>query len=78
MKKCLLFLIRFYQKYLSFDTGLGKFVFPSWGACRFSPTCSQYAYEAISKYGILRGTILSFKRIVKCHPGNKGGWDNIP
>lgn len=43
--------------------------------CRFTPTCSQYAYEAIKKYGAIKGGFLSIKRILKCHPYHKGGYD---
>mgnify|MGYP000728306981 FL=1 len=46
--------------------------------CRFYPTCSQYAIEAISRYGILKGAILSFKRLLKCHPFHPGGVDPVP
>ena len=41
--------------------------------CRFTPTCSTYSYQAIDKYGILKGVLLSIKRIFKCHPWSKGG-----
>jgi len=50
--------------------------FPS--TCRFTPTCSQYAMEAIEKYGALKGGWLAFKRILRCHPGNPGGYDPVP
>jgi uncharacterized protein len=46
--------------------------------CRFYPTCSQYAAEAISKHGILKGALLSSKRILKCHPFHPGGVDLVP
>lgn len=60
MKKLVLFWIRFYQKYLSWLNG------PH--VCRFVPSCSQYTYEVVNKYGILRGSLLGFKRILSCHP----------
>ena len=47
-------------------------------SCRFTPTCSSYAEEAIEKYGIARGGWLSIMRISKCHPFNKGGFDPVP
>ncbi len=47
-------------------------------ACRFYPTCSAYSYEAISKYGPLKGGMLAVKRISKCHPRNPGGFDPVP
>jgi hypothetical protein len=46
-------------------------------SCRFYPTCSQYAIEAIEKYGALKGTLISIKRILRCHPFNKGGYDPL-
>ena len=47
-------------------------------SCRFTPTCSQYAVEAIQKYGPLKGSWLSFKRIIKCHPWGGSGYDPVP
>ncbi|NIA08344.1 MAG: membrane protein insertion efficiency factor YidD [Nitrospiraceae bacterium] len=47
-------------------------------SCRFIPTCSQYAEEAIIKYGPFRGSILAVKRLLKCHPWNPGGYDPVP
>ncbi|MCL5095612.1 MAG: membrane protein insertion efficiency factor YidD [Patescibacteria group bacterium] len=78
MKKILLQSIRFYQKYLSLDTGWAKTLFITDKACRFTPTCSEYSYQAINKYGILRGLFLTLKRISRCHPFSKGGLDEIP
>lgn len=46
-------------------------------ACRFTPTCSEYAQEAIRKYGIIRGGFLSFKRILRCNPLFPGGYDPV-
>ena len=70
MKKLLLSLLRFYQRRIS----------PAFPArCRFRPTCSAYAYEAISKYGVLRGGILALRRFLKCHPFYKGDiYDPVP
>ena len=67
-KKFLIFLIRIYQKTIS------PLKPPS---CRFYPTCSQYAIEAVTKYGGIKGTYLSIKRILKCHPFNPGGYDPV-
>lgn len=48
------------------------------GACRFSPTCSDYALEAIELHGWLRGVYLAIRRVVRCHPYNPGGFDPVP
>gem|GEM_PF-1110012 len=48
------------------------------GRCRFTPTCSLYAKQAITTHGFLRGTLLAVKRMLKCHPGNPGGLDPVP
>lgn len=69
MKKFLIFLIRIYRKFIS------PVKPPS---CRFYPTCSMYAIQAIEKYGALRGTFMAIKRILKCHPLNPGGYDPVP
>ncbi len=67
-------IIKIYQKTLSFDHGIFKHLFP-YGYCRFRPTCSEYAYEAISKYGVLRGGLKSLWRVLRCNPFSKGGID---
>lgn len=77
MKKIILKLIVFYQRYLSFDSGLAKFLFLTDKACRFQPSCSHFAYQAIEKYGILQGSWLSLKRILRCHPFSRGGEDPL-
>ena len=46
--------------------------------CRYTPTCSQYAYEAITKYGILKGGWLALKRLLRCHPWGGSGYDPVP
>ena len=69
MTRVLLKIIRFYQRCIS----------PAFPArCRFSPTCSQYAYEAVAKYGAWKGGWLAFKRILRCNPFHKGGYDPVP
>ncbi len=69
-------IIRIYQKTLSPDHGFISKFFP-YGYCRFKPTCSEYGYQAIEKYGIIRGTILALWRILRCNPWNKGGKDTV-
>jgi putative membrane protein insertion efficiency factor len=66
----LLAIIRFYQKTISKSI-------PS-DTCRFYPTCSHYAYQAIYKYGVLKGGWLGFTRILRCNPFNPGGVDPVP
>ncbi len=78
MKQFILKSIRFYQKYLSPNHALAKALFLTDSSCRFLPTCSEYSYQAIEKYGILRGLFLALKRILRCHPLSKGGWDPVP
>jgi putative membrane protein insertion efficiency factor len=75
-KNIILKLIRIYQKTLSFDHGLFSFAKTQLG-CRFFPSCSQYSYEAIEKYGVLKGGFLGVKRILRCHPFSKGGMDPL-
>lgn len=70
-------LIRFYQKTLSFDHGFFKFMFPH-GYCRFHPSCSEYGYRAIEKYGVIKGGFMAIWRILRCNPFNKGGNDPVP
>lgn len=69
MKKFLIFLIKFYRKYIS------PLKSP---CCRFYPTCSEYAIEALEKYGALKGSYMSIKRILRCQPFNPGGYDPVP
>ena len=72
MKKIILKIIYFYQKYISsylsqvFDIH-----------CKYEPTCSEYAKQAIEKYGIIKGTWIGFKRILRCNPFSKGGYDPL-
>ena len=69
MKVVLLLLIRFYRGFLS---PLNP---PS---CRYIPTCSEYAMIAVEKYGAAKGSFLAIKRILRCHPFHKGGYDPVP
>ncbi len=69
-------ILKIYQKTLSFDHGVFKFLYPN-GFCRFSPTCSDYAIQAIEKYGLVKGGIAAVWRVLRCNPFNKGGFDPI-
>lgn len=69
-------MIRWYQKYLSLDTGFLSYLY-SERICRFHPTCSEYTYQAIDKYGPFRGSWLGLKRIIRCHPWTGGGNDPL-
>ena len=69
-KKAIIFLIKTYQITLS-----PRF---SHGSCRFTPTCSQYAIEAIEIHGIIKGGFMAMRRILRCNPFSKGGWDPVP
>lgn len=69
VKRLVVFLIRIYQKFISPLKGVSS--------CRFYPTCSQYAIDAITKYGIVKGSFMSVKRIIKCHPFHPGGYDPV-
>jgi putative membrane protein insertion efficiency factor len=75
-KLLILKFIRLYQKTLSFDHGLLKILRP-YGQCKFYPTCSNYTYQAVKRYGIARGSLMSLKRLVKCNPFSMGGIDQV-
>ncbi len=70
MKQLLIALVKFYRKYLS---GLKMHTH-----CRYIPTCSQYALEALEKYGAWKGSLLAIWRILRCNPFSKGGFDPVP
>ncbi|MDR5693773.1 MAG: membrane protein insertion efficiency factor YidD [Armatimonadota bacterium] len=69
MREILIVAIRGYQRFLS------PYLPPS---CRFYPSCSQYALEAVSKYGAIRGLWLALRRLLRCHPFHPGGFDPVP
>lgn len=69
MSRFLVWAIRLYQWTLSPWLG---------GACRFEPSCSNYAVQAVQKHGSLRGAYLAVRRILKCHPFHSGGFDPVP
>ena len=76
LKKIILQLIKLYQKTLSPDSGWFSVKYPN-GFCRHYPTCSNYSYQAIDKYGVIRGIFKSTVRIIKCNPFSKGGYDPL-
>ncbi len=69
IKQALLSLIKVYKYFISPLTGQ---------RCRFYPSCSQYAFEAVSTHGSLKGSFLALKRLLKCHPFHPGGFDPVP
>ncbi len=69
IRACLKAVLRFYQLTLS------PFLGPN---CRFHPTCSQYALDAIDRHGALKGTWIAGKRLLRCHPLHPGGFDPVP
>lgn len=71
MKKIFIYLIEFYQKNIS------KFLEIKNIRCKFYPTCSEYTKQAIEKYGAIKGSIYGIKRIIKCNPFSKGGYDPL-
>ncbi|MBI2414744.1 membrane protein insertion efficiency factor YidD [candidate division WWE3 bacterium] len=70
MQKLIQSLIRFYQKYISLDN-LGFHI------CRYSPTCSEYMYQAIEKHGVAKGSLMGVYRVLRCNPFSKGGFDPV-
>ncbi len=79
MRKVFLFLIKLYQKTLSYDHGfLGK-IFPNTRHCRFVPTCSEYMYEAVQRYGVFQGIKLGINRLLRCNTKTPVGiYDPVP
>jgi hypothetical protein len=77
LKKIVLFMIRIYQKLFSFDHSF-------WAKpeiiriCVFHPSCSEYTYQAIERFGIIKGSLLGLYRIIRCNPFSKGGIDEVP
>ncbi|MDP3994391.1 MAG: membrane protein insertion efficiency factor YidD [bacterium] len=73
MKKILIYLINVYKKYFAL-----VLIYVFGKGCRFQPSCSQYAKEALGKYGVLKGGLMSIKRLLKCHPFGSAGYDPVP
>lgn len=69
LRSLLIALIRAYQRFIS------PYLPPS---CRFYPSCSRYALEAVGKYGVVRGSWLALRRLLRCHPFHPGGFDPVP
>lgn len=70
MTRIAIVLIKFYQRYISRYILTGN-------NCRFYPTCSEYSLQAYAKYGFIKGTVFTVKRILRCNPLNKGGYDPL-
>lgn len=68
MKKTLIFIINIYRRFISPIKS---------GKCRFYPTCSEYAVQAVEKYGAAKGMLMVIKRVLKCHPFHPGGYDPV-
>jgi putative membrane protein insertion efficiency factor len=76
-KTAVLVSIRAYQRTLSPDHGLVNRLIKK-GYCKYWPSCSQYTYEAVDEFGIIKGVWLGFRRILRCNPWSDGGIDRIP
>lgn len=82
MKRILILTIKFYRRFISPLKKTFYYIFSIGGlgqnvGCRFHPTCSQYAIEAIDKYGALKGSVMALRRILRCNPFSKGGYDPV-
>ncbi len=77
VKKILLAAIRWYKNTEPVRTEMARAIGLTTNTCRFKPTCSEYMYDAVEKYGSVRGFVLGIKRIVRCGPWSKGGWDPV-
>lgn len=79
MKTIVLFLIRIYQRTLSYDHGLLGKMFPNVRFCRYTPTCSDYGYTAIERFGVFRGGLMALIRVLRCNPwSNRDHYDPVP
>jgi uncharacterized protein len=77
MQAFTLWCIRLYQRSISPDHGPLRRYFPD-GFCRFEPTCSQYAHDALERHGFVSGGALAVRRLMRCHPWAQGGRDEVP
>lgn len=77
MKRIAIYLIRTYQKFPLLDNPISHALLGPPSVCRYSPSCSHYAIDAVEKYGIIKGGWLAIKRIARCNPYAKGGFDPL-
>lgn len=77
MKKIILQLIRLYQKTSFLNNHLFRTLFLTDQVCKYEPTCSRYTYQAVEKYGAVKGSIMGLRRVLRCHPWAKGGYDPV-
>mgnify|MGYP002866702493 FL=1 len=72
-------LIRIYQKTLSFDHSFwAPYLAGGYRVCIYTPSCSEYTYQAVDRFGVIKGSWMGFKRILRCNPFSKGGYDPVP
>ena len=71
-----IYILKIYQKTLSPDHGLFKYFYP-YGCCRYSPSCSDYAIDALAKHGFIKGGFMAMWRVLRCNPWSKGGHDPV-
>ena len=77
MKQIFILIIKIYQRTLSPDHGIFRAKWP-YGFCRFHPTCSQYAVDALQSHGSVKGSYLAAKRVLRCNPFSQPGVDHVP
>jgi putative component of membrane protein insertase Oxa1/YidC/SpoIIIJ protein YidD len=79
MKKLILWIIKIYQKTLSLDHGLLGKIYPNLRGCKFTPTCSEYMYGSVEKYGVFKGVQMGISRLSRCTPSTvPGKYDPVP
>lgn len=77
MKQSVIYLIKIYQRFPILDNPISHSLLGPSSVCRYSPRCSDYAIEAIGKYGFFKGGLMAMKRIARCNPYAKGGFDPV-
>lgn len=78
LKKIVLTLIRWYKSTEPVRNEFARNLFLPEHACRFKPTCSEYTYEAVDRYGVIRGVWMGMRRVARCGPWTKPGYDPVP